>query len=102
MIIYIVANLTATYPTTQIAPNTNTSEWMFNNAAMPVVSWALRSVHHTREYHRVSIYIQNTTGILGVTLLMIILIYWLVSSGHLTQVFWRRRLDPIDAASWAS
>lgn len=38
MIIYIVANLTATYPTTQIAPNTNTSEWMFNNAAMPVVS----------------------------------------------------------------
>ena len=32
MVEYIVANLTATYPASQIALNTNSSEWVFNNA----------------------------------------------------------------------
>ncbi|TFY55365.1 hypothetical protein EVG20_g9344 [Dentipellis fragilis] len=32
MIDHIIANLTATYPPSQIALNTNTSEWVFNNA----------------------------------------------------------------------
>ncbi|THH10330.1 hypothetical protein EW146_g8404 [Bondarzewia mesenterica] len=32
MISYIVSNLTDTYPSTQIALNSDTSEWMFNNA----------------------------------------------------------------------
>ncbi|KAF8646494.1 hypothetical protein AX16_007185 [Volvariella volvacea WC 439] len=32
MIDHIVANLTATHPSSQIAINTNTKEWMFNNA----------------------------------------------------------------------
>ncbi|KAI0045008.1 ERG2 and sigma1 receptor-like protein [Auriscalpium vulgare] len=32
MISHIVANLTATYPSSQIALNTDTSEWVFNNA----------------------------------------------------------------------
>ncbi|ETW77899.1 hypothetical protein HETIRDRAFT_107535 [Heterobasidion irregulare TC 32-1] len=32
MISHIVSNLTATYPSTQIALNADTSEWMFNNA----------------------------------------------------------------------
>lgn len=32
MINHIVTNLTATYPSTQIRLNTDSSEWMFNNA----------------------------------------------------------------------
>ena len=32
MITHIITNLTATYPSTQIALNADTSEWMFNNA----------------------------------------------------------------------
>ena len=32
MVDYIITNLTSTYPSSVIALNTNTKEWMFNNA----------------------------------------------------------------------